>query len=692
MLLPLMGSGCARSTNPKEAHYVITFNDDRISQKWATYLHYHLTKRMIKKNTLLDKPMKGAQHLYLSLDAKSTHDYCIKQDGKRTILIAKEEKTLLWLIYQLIANLSLSDPNIKAEDIPPAIISMETRCKDFDFSYREPHFLPNLQFEYAPLIGADMVETAWGLWGHGLGKVINDNPPDSIYSFQDGKENKSQFCFSSVDLCQQTRSYILNHFGDGSEQGYRFMIMPNDNTVVCTCPRCITAGNTPTNATPALSNFIIKLADCFPKHQFFTTAYLTIQTPPPSEWPSNTGVMISTINLPKGVALKPSKALNQFTKLLNQWKAKVSQVYIWDYAANFDDWMTPLPILYALQKQLQCYKELGIEGVFLNASGYDYAPFDDVKTYVSAALMMDVNAAVDSLCRQYLTHFYPVAGNELSTYYLYLEEQALKRNKPYDLYGNLGNSIIFADLDRFVAFYNRLEELIPMAEEEERQKLIKLQTALSFTRIQLALFQGSGKYGVGEVTNFKLITYPKIKEELERLKHYENYEDMRNHKEANGALADFVPDVEARLNHPPQNRLIGASIQVLEESKDRYPNLSIIQNGLLGYINNYHYGWFIVNSDSLKLQIQINKDVRKGNKLHFRFLNNPRHNILPPEKIVIHKDGKVYNELFPEKETEAKLVELSLNINLADTPFLIIELIKQKGKRTTLALDEIIIN
>lgn len=687
-----MGSGCAKNTNPKEVHYVITFEDDRVSQKWATYLHYHLTKRMIRKNVLLDKPMKGAQILHLTIDSGNSHDYCIKQEGKKTFLMAKEGKTMLWLIYQLISNLSLSDSNIKAEDIPPAVIPIKTSCKKFDFSYREPHFLPNLQFEYAPLIGADMVETAWGLWGHGLDKVINDNRTDSVYAIQHGKENKSQFCFSSINLCQQAKSYILNHFGDGSEQSYRFMIMPNDNPVVCTCSKCIAAGNTLTNATPALSNFIVKLANCFPKHQFFTTAYLTIQTPPRSAWPSNTGVMISTINLPKGVPLKPSKALNQFTKLLNHWKEKVSQIYIWDYAANFDDWMTPLPILYALQMQLQFFKEQGIEGVFLNASGYDYAPFDDVKTYVSAALMMDVNAPVDSLCQQYLTHYYPVAGKELSAYYLYLEKQALKRNKPYELYGNLANSIIFTDLDQFISFYNRLEELISMAEKEEKQKLVKLQTALSFTRIQLALSQEIGKYGVGRLNDYTLITHPEIKVELERLKRYEKYEDMKNHKEANGALADFVSDVETRLNHPIQNRLIGAPLTVLEAPKNRYPNLHIIQNGLLGYINNYHYGWLIVNSDSFKLQIRMNQEIRKGKKLHFRFMNNPRHNILPPEKILIYKDKNRYAELSPKKGVDTKLVELSITIDLTGTQLLVIEIMKQKGKKTTLALDEIIIN
>ena len=688
-----MNSGCAKNADPQEVHYVITFDDNKVSRNWATYLHYHLTKRMTKKNVLIDKPMKGAKVIHLSVNPGNQCDYCIEQEGQRTVLIAKERRTMLWLIYQLISNLSQSDSNINAEDIPPAVIPMKTTAKDFDFSYREPHFLPNLQFEYAPIIGADMVETAWGLWGHGLEKVvINENQTDSIYAIQNGKENKEQFCFSSINLCQLTKSYIRNHFGDGAEQSYRFMIIPNDNPVVCTCPKCIAAGNTPTDATPSVSNLINKLAKCFPKHLFFTTAYLTVQTAPRSAWPDNTGVMISTINLPKGVPLKPSKPVNQFLKQLREWKERVSHVYIWDYAANFDDWLTPMPILYALQKQLQFFKEQGIEGVFLNASGYDYAPFDDVKTYVSAALMMDVNASVDSLCKQYLAHFYPVSGDELASYYLHLERQARKRNKPYDLYGSLRNSPLFADRERFMAFYDKLEDFISIAQAEERQKLIKLQTALAFTRIQLALLQETGKYGVAQLEDHTLVTRPEMELELERLKRHANYEDMKNHKEEDGALADFIADVEIRLKQPMKNLLIGTPIKVLGESRIDQRNLQTIQNGLLGYINNYHDGWLIVNEETLRLQVQTNEDLRKGENVHFRFLNNRRHNILPPEKILIYKGKEVHAELSPGQEADSRLVELSIPIDLSDTPLLVFEFVKQKGKKATMALDEIIIN
>lgn len=691
--LILLSWGCTQSSPSKKIQYALTCDENRVSRKWCTYLHNHLKKRSSEKVVLLSKQKAGSSLIHISVNKESQYDYCIEKEGNKIHLIAKEERTMLWLIYQFMSHLASVDNNFVAEDLPPPMISMETVCRNFDFSYREPYFLPNLQFEYAPIIGTDMVETAWGLWGHGLSKITDGELPDSIYAIQNGVENKDQFCFSSIDLCLQMKSYILDNYGDGSKQSYRFMIMPNDNEVVCMCPKCVAAGNTPHNTMPALSKFIMKITQCFPKHLFFTTAYLTVQSPPKKVWPGNTGVVISTIDLPKGVSLKSSKATTRFINLKDAWQQKVSKVYIWDYAANFDDWMTPLPILYSLQKQLRFYKKQGIEGVFLNGSGYDYAPFDDVKTYVIAALMMNVDVPVDTLCRKYLTHFYPISGTYLADYYLYLEQRAQKMNKPYEMYGDFGNSIVYADPDKFVAFYDGLEDYILKAAEEEKNKLKKLQTALSFTRIQLALFQGANEYGLGTVDEHKLIPFPETMTYLERLKRYVSFEDMKTHKEENGLLDDFVADIETRLSKPIKNLLIGSSLQVMTKLDDDYRNIQVIQNGLLGYIHNYHYGWLIVSADMFKLGIQINKEIQKGEKIHFRFLNDKRHNILPPEKILIYKDGALSAELSPKDiSPDDKLIELSADLDVSGVKQLIIEVIKQKGKRVTMALDELIIN
>ena len=62
----------------------------------------------------------------------------------------------------------------------------------------------------------------WGLWGHNLGKIIQDDATDDMYAMVDGKRNKKQLCFSSDDLYKAVRSYIIDQYGYGTDE----MTMP----------------------------------------------------------------------------------------------------------------------------------------------------------------------------------------------------------------------------------------------------------------------------------------------------------------------------------------------------------------------------------------------------------------------------------------------------------------------------------
>lgn len=114
------------------------------------------------------------------------------------------------------------------------------------------------------------------------------------------QRNANQLCFSSDQLFEGTRNYIVDNYGKGEKDVYRFMIMPADNNLVCTCPLCAELGNTDKTATPAVTDFIRKLAETFPKHQFYTTAYRTTQNAPEYQFSENSGIFSVPSILKKG--------------------------------------------------------------------------------------------------------------------------------------------------------------------------------------------------------------------------------------------------------------------------------------------------------------------------------------------------------------------------------------------------------
>lgn len=694
-------SSCSQGSSGsllKSEGYSIQFDDNPLSEKWGHYLYRHLSRRTQERGIVyFNKIKKDFLNIEVRIDHTQSHDYRImSDDSNRLLLSAKSEEVMLWLIYQFIEKLSTKDERFVTDDLPPSILNFDNTEADFDFLYREPHFYSNLSdSEYAPVIGAHNVDNDWGIWGHNLRKVLYADIGNNIYAKQDNRVNKEQFCFSSEEIYHQLEEYVLDNYGDSHGYIQRFMIMPNDNDIVCECEKCLKNGNTSKNATPALSVLINRLALRFPNHQFFTTAYLTTVIPPADKWLENTGVMISTIDIPKGVVLKNQKEVKNFLYILNKWKINVPSVYIWDYAANFDDYLTPIPVLYGLKKQLAFYKSAGVKGVFLNANGYDYSPFDDMKTFVAASLMINADLSVDSLCHAFLLKSYPQTGGLLADYYLSLERKFEYKNKAYNIYAGFDEiADTYLDMDDFVAFYNLLESKIPESKipeskNTEKEKLKKLFVALTFTRLQIAYKEISGVYGFADTQNKQLVLRPVAGRMLNTLLQHKQFENFLNYKEVDGALKLYIAGWNNMLQDVLENKLLGESISIL--SKQSHAKINRLNDGVKGFAESYHQGWYINDKD---LHICFNgQNVNDAKKVTVNFLVDKNHRIYSPAKMIIFKDKKEYMEVIPEigKKDKLQIVQTEIDVDFTDTDMIEIKIVKNEGKGS-FACDEIWIN
>ena len=136
-------------------------------------------------------------------------------------------------------------------------------------------------------------------------------------------------------MYRQIESYIVDNFGEKGNS--RFVIAPDDTPYACTCATCTALGNTEKNATPAVTELIIRLSQRFPKHFFFTTSYLTTQQVTDKQLPSNAGVIVSAIDYPLRRTDGKNEQDKKFADQLDNWKKVTNNIYIWDYINNFDD-------------------------------------------------------------------------------------------------------------------------------------------------------------------------------------------------------------------------------------------------------------------------------------------------------------------------------------------------------------------
>lgn len=591
-------------------------NSDEQDTQWADYLSSQLRRRT-QNTTAIATKISGENQLQITIDwdASLDHNSQWNISDHHLTLQARSKEDMLWLLYQFISTIGQVDRRFDVSDLPPAAIDMNTDgLNDAAFKYRSIYSPSNKNTDLIPIMGCGNIDYDWGLWGHNLGKVVG-SLPDNAYAFDGKSRNHEQYCFSSDALYDGIVKFILNDYGDGTKKGSaRFVIMPNDNDIVCQCPICKKAGNTATSATPAVSALIEKLARRFPAHEFFTSSYASVTAPPSHKMPANVGVIISAIDLPFSSRFSTTKEAQAFSNLLDGWKNVVSSVYVWDYMRNFDDYLSPYPMLTIAQDRLKWYRENGISGIIFNGSGDDYASFDDMQTFVLAALMINPEADVKTLVNSYYSKFYPKTGSLITKYYLELEQRAATSPVGIPIYGGIADEMTaYLDPDSFNAFFTDLDKASKKITGDERQRVSKLLTGLNFTALEM-MRTPKVKYDKEKVALY-----------LENLQEAKGLKDMAHYREAFGDLDTYR---SYYVTHSPFKAPY-AGIHCT--------NAPTLTDGYMGSAYDYHTNWIVTKTQDAVYKLSIDKS--KGT-LSIGCLDAGRWHIYAPVAIELWQNGK----------------------------------------------------
>ena len=303
IILLLFFTSCFSQTRQEGLHFdtydILAADEDATDTKWAEYLRSQLEHRGVSS----EKELKNTLEIIVDLNPSLEEDYSLLRTKNRLTLKAKDQSSMLWILYQFISWLAQYDSRVDASDLPPALLDMnQSNQGTFMFAYRGIYSPTNCNPDFMAVNASHNVDYDWGLWGHNMKKVLDKTENESIYAWHNGKRDHQQFCFSSDLLYQRLLSFIIDNYGEGSEKKEipktRFCIMPEDNSIVCLCDQCRQAGNSPSSATPAVTKMLERIATRFPNHLFFTTAYLTTEIPSSKHLPENSGVLISAIDMP----------------------------------------------------------------------------------------------------------------------------------------------------------------------------------------------------------------------------------------------------------------------------------------------------------------------------------------------------------------------------------------------------------
>ncbi len=696
-VISLMSVSChGQSFDFSAQRILIISNGDKESVEAADYLYRHLDKRnrdkgqfQITRSDVASDGFTGAI-LYVEVVTDLSSDYEIKNEGGQLSLFGKNRSTLRWLAYMLIDKLA-DYHNLDVADIPPYYLDFVTSKRDFALTYRDPHLRPNMDQDISGILLTHNVDRDWGLWGHNLKKVFTDGPDENSQALVAGKRDPEQYCFSSEDTFRAIKAFVLEEYGRNNRGARWFMIAPNDNDKVCNCASCRKHGNTPERATGAVIALLNRLTKEFPQDYFYTTAYRTTREAPEVRLGDRAGVLVSTIDLPKSPRLDTDLgSVREFNQLLEAWKKQTKHIYLWDYISNFDDYISPFPVLSRVQEQLTYFRQLGVNGVFLNGSGYDYAPFDDVKTYVLSALMIDPTLSVSELVKKYYERFYPISGGVLTQYVMDMENRMYSRNQDIHIYTSFREAMeSYIDTERFKTLYSQLEGLEHKLKDGEKQRVKLLIDALSYTRLQLDYHNGSIANGFFTVRDGEVVLSNRSDATLGRLIQAMK-EGVINYKEEKGDLSTYLEEWnKIKARRVAINKFVVIKALGLESGEELKEGALLCDNKA-GFASDFNQGWFLAGED-----VVVKGQVATGKKgamhLKMNFLLNTKHRMHVPVRVEIWSEGnRVLQFASEDLAVEGNLAVLKKDVDLSKYNEFEIKIYKNKAlKNAVIACDEI---
>lgn len=644
-LLTMLLPGCdnTSSLGMTGSSYTIqpSDSDSEVDEKWAQYLCSHMQRRG-GDNARVDygKPTGNSMNVEVHIDAELPGDFKVENKSENCItLTAKDEKTIVWLMYQFMRKAGDADSTFSVSDLPMSLLSFNDTVGTFPFRYRDIFLPTNLDPDMSGILCTHNIDHDWGIWGHNLHKVLPDDATEKVYALSDGRRVKEQYCFSSDELY----NHIVNHITD--EHGndhchHNFSIIPNDNDIVCLCPECVKAGNEKGTATPAVTKLLRRLSEKFPTHKFFTLAYRTTRKVCKEPLPDNCGVLVSAIHWPLGTKID-DKAATKFRKKITDWQQMTDNVYVWDYINNFDDYLTPFPILRTMKYRLQTYCDLGVNGVFLNGSGYDYSTFEYLHTCILSALMLNPHMPLKQLVDDHFKRRFPVAGDICKEYYRELMNSFEESGKIMTWYSGIEDTEEeFLDRERFIVFYKKLSEIVKYTHDEEEFRLRRLITALTFTRLEIARHAGFiDSIGYAQLDGNTIKPENKIINYLHRLADNHKLLGFNTYTETGESLDEYIRNWKKLVLVPEHYNSLLFGKELLIRNNGKSEKSDKLTDGQPGLPDSYHSGWLLLHPSETQITIPGNL-MDKASAMRFNFLQMPRHRISVPSKVEIWQGGK----------------------------------------------------
>jgi hypothetical protein len=260
-----------------------------------------------------------------------------------------------------------------------------------------------------------------------------------FYSEIDGRRTaeKGQLCLTNERLADLVTARLRRFIKQGRRQAAKrgqstprlYDFSQNDWSRPCRCAACERLAGEEGGHAGALVRFVNRIADGVAgKHPgvlIDTLAYgYTLEPPRSAALRDNVALRFAALE--ERDFLAPLADQRELRRALEGWRGKTAHLRIWAYSVSFgfEAHNLPMPNLPALASDFRYYRDLGVEGVFLQHYHPVAADLGDLKLWVLVKLLEDPARDAQALVEEFTDGYYGAAGPRVREYLERLERAA----------------------------------------------------------------------------------------------------------------------------------------------------------------------------------------------------------------------------------------------------------------------------
>jgi Domain of unknown function (DUF4838)/Glycosyl hydrolase family 67 N-terminus/Domain of unknown function (DUF5107) len=258
-----------------------------------------------------------------------------------------------------------------------------------------------------------------------------DQHPE-YFSLIDGQRRKEggQLCLTNPDVLRLGVEAVEQWIA-ANPAATIISVSQNDRYGYCECDNCRRVEQEEGGAhSGPLLRYVNALAEQIEKKHpdklIDTLAYQYTEDPPTVTRPRrNVRIRLCPIGACEGHPYEQCPYNAYFMKNLRAWSKITDRLYIWHYNTNFAHYLLPFPDFDELATDIPMYKRHGVVGLFMEGAvtkggGAESA---ELRSYVMAKLLWDVNVDANKLVDEFLDAYYGNAAKPMRAYFDLMQRQ-----------------------------------------------------------------------------------------------------------------------------------------------------------------------------------------------------------------------------------------------------------------------------